>query len=124
VAKFLPLLMVVPQATYARLIYSTFPNRPDSCNRTVTRSVSYMVMGWSADSRTIGFLMPMTLVVLAALVTLLMALLSRKRGGYKFDPLKPEALLSAKLALNAKGNKPVEWEDRVVYRPEVRDSCI
>jgi hypothetical protein len=78
-------------------------------------------MGWSADSRTIGFLMPMTLVILAALVALLKALFSRKRSGYKFDPLEPRALLSAKLALHAKGNKPVEWEDKVVYRPEVRD---
>ena len=79
-------------------------------------------MGWSADIRTIGFLMPMTLVILAGLVALLMALFSRKRGGYKFDPSKPKALLSARL--EAKDGQPIEWEDKVVYRPEVRDSRV
>jgi len=115
--------MFIPKTAYARLIYSTFPNRPDSCNRIVTGSVSYLVMGWSADFQTIGFLMPMTLVILAGLVALLMALFSRRRGGYKFDPSQPKALLSARV-VDVENGKPIEWEDKVVYRPEVRGSHV
>jgi hypothetical protein len=85
--------MIVLQTTYARMLYSTVLNPPDSCVRQVTGAVNYLVMGWSVNSESIGFLIPMTLVILAALIVLIMAMVSAKSGGGAFDPLKPHALI-------------------------------
>ena len=115
--------MVVPQATYSRLIYSTYPNPPPSCIRTVTGSASYIVLGWFASGDNIGYLMPMTLVNIAALCLLIRALYHAKSGGYKFDPLKPNALLAASTDVK-NDDQPIEWEDKVKYRSEVRDSHV
>jgi hypothetical protein len=115
--------MVIPQATYLRLIYSTFPDRPQSCNRTVTGSVSYIVLGWFATADNIGYLMPMTLVNLASLCVLIRAMYHAKGGGYKYDPLKPNALLAASTDVKDP-DAPVEWEDKVKYRRDVRDSHL
>jgi hypothetical protein len=77
-------------------------------------------MGWSADFQSIGFLMPMTLVILAALIVLLMAMFNGKRGDYTSDPLNPRTLLS--VSPDTEEDKPAEWHDKVVYRREVPDS--
>ena len=66
-------------------------------------------MGWSVDFENIGFLIPMTIVNLASLVVLLIAMFNAKRGRYKFDPLKPNALLSA--SYNIKEGQSIAWED-------------
>ena len=72
---FIHLLIVVPQATYLQLIYSTVPNPPSSCTRTVIRSLSYEVRGWFVTGANIGFLFPMTIINLAALAVVLWCLL-------------------------------------------------
>ena len=86
---FIYLLIVVPQATYIRLIYATDPNVPSSCIRTVTGSLSYEVRGWFVTSANIGFLYPITTINLAALVALIGAMIISKRGGYRFHPFHP-----------------------------------
>ena len=124
--------MIVLQTTYARLIYQTVLNPPDSCVREVTGTVNYMVMGWSVNYESIGFLIPMTLVILASLVVLIMALRvhaksggNAKSGGGGFDPLKPNALiLLAAVHHDDEEEKEVpsqlsEWEHIVKFRTEV-----
>jgi hypothetical protein len=81
-----------------------------------------MVMGWSVNFESIGFLIPMTIVNLAALIVLVMAMISAKGGGNGFDPLKPHALLLMAAVHNAEEDQPVEWEHTVKYRSEVRES--
>ena len=77
-------------------------------------------MGWFVDSESIGFLIPMTIVNLASLVVLLIAMVhAKKSGGHKFDPLKPHALLEA--AYTTEEGQPIEWGHTVKYRTQVRD---
>jgi hypothetical protein len=119
--------MVVLQTTYTRLIYSTVLNPPDSCVREVTGTVNYMVMGWSVNYESIGFLIPMTLVILSALIVLIMAMINAKSGGSAFDPLKLGALLLlAAIHRDKQEEKEVpshlnEWEHTVKFRTKVRD---
>jgi hypothetical protein len=50
-------------------------------------------------------------------------MLKAKSGkGYKFDPLKPHALLSA--SYDTKEGQHIDWEHPVKYRPDVRDSHV
>jgi len=61
----------------------------------------------------------MTIVNLASLIVLLMAVFHAKKSGYKFDPLKPHALLAA--VHTTKEDQPIHWGHTVKYRTEVRD---
>jgi len=126
--------MIVLQSTYARLIYQTVLNPPDSCVREVTGTVNYMVMGWSVNYESIGFLIPMTLVILAALIVLIIAMTNAKGGGSIFDPLKPGALILLAALHRDKEEEeeeeeeekgdpshPSVWGRTVNFRPKVRD---
>ena len=62
----------------------------------VEGSTIYTVIGWSADSANIGYLLPMTIVNLASLILLLVAMFKRKKGSFKYDPTDPEVLAAAK----------------------------
>jgi hypothetical protein len=84
--------------------------------------VNYQVPGWFVEPRNLGFLVPMTILNLASLVILLVAMFNAKTGGYKFDPFNPNALLSA--SYKVEDGQPMEWKDPVKYRPDVRDSHI
>ena len=84
--------------------------------------MNYQVRGWFVERRNIGFLVPMTILNLASLVIILLAMFNTKAGGYKFDPFDPNALLSA--SCKAEDGQPMEWKDPVKYRPDVRDSHI
>ena len=42
---------------------------------------------------------------------------------YKFDPLRPHALLAASSDVKD-DDQPIEWEDKVKYRRELRDSHV
>jgi len=64
----------------------------------------------------------MTILNLASLVIILIAMFNAKTGGYKFDPFNPNALLSA--SSKVEDGQPMEWKDPVKYRPDVRDSHI
>jgi len=67
----------------------------------------YAVLGWSADYANIGYLLPMTIINLASLILLLVAMFRRKKGSFKYDPTDPEVLASAKPGdpVKAKHNK-------------------
>ena len=56
----------------------------------------YTELGWLVDFATIGYLFPMTIINLASLILLLVAMSRRKRGSFKDDPTDPEILASAK----------------------------
>ncbi|KAF8979487.1 hypothetical protein BDQ17DRAFT_1338220 [Cyathus striatus] len=83
------------EATYSRLLYSTFSGRPPSCTRMVNGVASFEVFGWSVDNRHVGFLMPLTLVNLAALVILIIAIVVSKTVTKRFDPTDIRPLLVA-----------------------------
>jgi hypothetical protein len=118
----LPLLMVVPQVTYNRFIYSvnTNPGPPSSCLRQVNGTLSEEVMGWVAKPVHIAFLLPVTIINLASLFVILIAKVKEKRRGrYEFDPSDPRPLVLAEHLL-AEGD-PSGWTDGVSYRP--REVC-
>ena len=99
------------------------PDRPPSCNRTLTGGfVEYQTRGWSVELRNVGFLVPMTILNLASLVIILVAMFNATDGAYKFDPFDPTALLSA--SYKVEEGQPMEWKDPVNYRPDVRDFHI
>ena len=64
----------------------------------------------------------MTILNLASLVIILVAMFDAKAGGHKFDPFDPNALLSASYKIE--DGQPMQWKDPVKYRPDVRDSHI
>ena len=84
-------------------------------------------MGWSVNYESIGFLIPMTIVNLASLIVLIMAMIGAKGGGSAFDPLKPGALLlmtavhRGEEEENEASSDPIEWKHTVKYHTEVRD---
>jgi hypothetical protein len=62
----------------------------------VKGSTKYTVLGWSVTFQNIGYLLPMTIINLASLILLLVAMFRRKKGSFKDDPTDPEVLASAK----------------------------
>lgn len=112
----LSILMVVPQVTYLRFLYSvmTNPPRPSSCTRTVNGVLSAEVTGWVAKPVHIVFLTPMTILNLASLIIVLISIARAKTGHYEFDPTDPRSLVLARPIFNE--SEPVGWADRVSYR--------
>jgi hypothetical protein len=124
-----PLLIVVPQLTYIRYLYSMTPADifhsppPASCNRTVTGVFSAEVMGWVAMPVHIGFLMPMTILNLASLIIVLIYMARAKRGRHEFDITDPRSLVSAESIPDESDHSG--WVDGVLYRSrEVREYPI
>ena len=64
----------------------------------------------------------MTILNLASLVILLVAMFNTRAGGHRFDPFDPNALLSASCKIE--DGQPMKWKDPVKYRPDVCDSHI
>ena len=112
---FIHLLIVVPQATYIRLIYSTVPNPPSSCTRTVTGSLSYEVRGWFVTIADIGSLYPMTIINLVALIVLILATV--KGGSHRPHPLKPRKVAYHQPDMDRGEKVPEEWRHRVTFQP-------
>jgi len=102
------------EATYIRLLYSSVPNPPKTCNRNVSGSITYQVIGWFAKASHIGFLMPMTLVNLTSLIILLRIMFKEKRSRYALDPTDPIVLLFAEH--EPAEDKDHEWDDKVRFR--------
>ena len=117
------LLMVVPQLTYMRFLYSIMVDpSASSCLRTVNGTFSAEVTGWVAKPVHIGFLMPMTILNLASLIIVLISIARAKRS-YEFDPTNPRPLLLAKPNLDESDDSG--WADSVSYRSrEVRECHI
>ena len=61
----------------------------------VEGSTTYAVLGWWVNFASIGYLMPMTIINLASLILLLVAMFRRKKGSFKDDPTDPEVLAAA-----------------------------
>ena len=120
-----PLLMVFPQLTYMRFLYSTVPANnfksppPASCRRPVSGVMSADVMGWVAKPVHIAFLMPMTILNLASLIIALITIARAKKGFHEFDLTDPRSLVSAECSLAE--NDHSGWADGVSYRP--REVC-
>ena len=102
--------------TYLRLIYSTLPDAPSSCNRTVTGQLRYEVYGWFMTKANIGFLIPITIINLGALVALYQAMIIAKAGGYMYHPSHPRPVIYDK---NVDEGEQVsdEWMHKVSVRP-------
>jgi len=109
-----PLLMVVPQVTYMRFLYSMMVNPPASCMRTMNGTFSAEVTGWVAKPVHIAFLIPMTIINLSSLIIVLISIAKAKRGRCKFDPIDPRPLLLAEPSLNQRDDSG--WSDSVLYR--------
>ena len=77
------------------MLYSTFTDRPPSCDRMVEGLTIYTVLGWSVTLAMIGYLFPITIINLASLILLLVAMFRRKKGSFKDDPTDPEVLAAA-----------------------------
>jgi len=75
------------------------------------------VIGWLSTPENGSFLIPMTIVNLASLIILLKVIFKAKRGGYQFDPLQPNSLISASADIR---KDSFEWEDKVEYRQLAR----
>jgi len=124
-----PLLIVTPQLTYIRFLYSTIPAGrlkslpPASCNRTVHGTLSAEVTGWVGKPVHIGFLMPMTIINLASFIIGLISMARVRRGCHEFDLTDPRSLLSAEPSLDESDRSG--WADGVSYRSrEVRECQI
>ena len=78
------------------MLYSTSTDWPPSCNRLVTGHSYYTVLGWWVDLGNVGYLLPMTIINLASLILLLVAMFRRKKGSFKDDPTDLEVLAAAK----------------------------
>ena len=114
---FIYLLIVVPQATYVRLIYSTnITDVPSSCTRAVTGSLSYEVLGWFMRGANIGLLIPITMINLAAFVVLVAAIVIAKRGGYQHHPYHPRPI-SHHDDRDQDESVPDEWMHKIMPRP-------
>ena len=110
-------LIVIPQVSYLRLIYSTVGTQPDDCNRNVTGSVNYLVVGWFVSRANIGFLIPITIINGAAFVALVIAMWIAWTNGHKFRPSHPRRVIIAEEDFDEKERVPAEWSRDVSYHP-------
>ena len=75
--------------------------------RTVNGSVLYEVTGWHYDYKTIAFLLPTTLINIASLILLLVAMYMGEKVLYSTDPTDAKSLLLSGPELSS-GNKTVK----------------
>ena len=102
--------------TYYRLIYSTIPNPPSSCIRNVTGQLRYEVYGWFMTNANIGFLIPITIINLGALVALYRAMIIAKDGGYVYHLSHHRPVIYDEQ--NDGGEQiPDDWMHKVSVRP-------
>ncbi|RXW15817.1 hypothetical protein EST38_g10037 [Candolleomyces aberdarensis] len=111
--------MLEYEATYSRLIYSLGSNKPQTCIRNVTGSVSYSVRGWYIEDAATqaGLLIPMTLINMASLSLLLACFfIGRFSYTYNFDATDNISLLTALIPGVERGKVgEVEWRNTVKY---------
>lgn len=71
-------------------------------------------MGWRVTTQHIGFLMPITIVNLAALVIMVLVIIGRTDHDYKCDPVSAKSLVLAEHHFVE--SDPTGWKDCVRYR--------
>ena len=120
-------LIISPQATYIRLVYSIIGSVPQSCLRTLNGTAAYSVYGWpppTGNFETPVYLVTITLANLASFVVLLAAA-SITTGLPRFDPTNPVSLtLAAEVHVGSSGDPRVALSGpisdvRVSYRPRI-----
>jgi hypothetical protein len=99
--------------SYSRLIYSTFPNPPASCLRTVSGSVNYEDLGWFVQLIDIAYMIPVTLANGAALYVILRAMQFAKAHKYP-SPYGPRKV---KYDLKPGQTFPDEWKTQIALNP-------
>lgn len=104
------------ETTYLRLIYSAL-NPPSSCLRNVTGQLRYEVYGWFMTNVNIGFLIPLTIINLGALVALYQAMAIAKDGGYVYHPSHPRPVIYDEDIDDSGEQVPDEWMHKVSVRP-------
>ena len=109
--------IVIPQVSYLRLIYSTLGTQPDFCNRNVTGSVNYQVVGWFVSRANIGFLIPITIINGAAFVALVIAMWIAWTNGHVFHPFHPRRVIIEEEDFDKEERVPAEWSRNVSYHP-------
>jgi hypothetical protein len=85
----------------------------------VNGTVKYEVVGWSVEAKHIGFLLPMTIIILIALTLIIIASIKGDKALYEFDPTDPRSLIFASgkpplAGRNPELPAPEEWLDRHV----------
>ncbi|TFK18891.1 hypothetical protein FA15DRAFT_627443 [Coprinopsis marcescibilis] len=100
------------EISYLRLILSTEQDVPSSCFRHLTGAVTYQAFGWSVTNHHIGFLFPITLFNLTAVIFIILAIKMAKDGSssHLLDPTNPRVLLHANL-----DSGDDEWERTVTF---------
>ena len=78
--------------------------------------MKYGVFGWFVMSANIGFLLPLTIINLAALIALILAMNIAKRNGYKFKPSDPRPV-ELKEGIDDDEKLPDEWKEKVAHQP-------
>ncbi|EDR05198.1 uncharacterized protein LACBIDRAFT_303636 [Laccaria bicolor S238N-H82] len=81
------------EMSYYRMIYSTVSDIPPFCLRQVTGQLRYEVYSWFMTKANIGFLIPITIINLGALVALYQAMIIAKDGGYMYHPSHPRPII-------------------------------
>jgi len=123
-------LIISPQATYVRLVYSTLDDPPpQSCLRTLSGTAAYSVYGWppaTGNFKTPAYLVAITLANLASSVMLLAAAFKFITTGLpRFDPTEPTSLiLASEVHVGSSGDPRVALSGhisdvRVSYRPQI-----
>lgn len=84
--------------------------------------MNYQVVGWFVTSANIGFLIPITLINLAALVALLLAVIMAKSGSHRLPPSEPRKVTYHE-DTNQKDQIPDEWRHKVTFQPTTVHYC-
>ena len=87
----------------------------------MTGPLIYGVFGWFVRSANIGFLLPMTIINLAALIALILAMKIAKKHGYEHKPSDPRPV-EIKTGIDDEEELPDELKEKVAHQPTtVRD---
>ena len=78
--------------------------------------MNYAVLGWFVTSANIGFLIPMTIINVAAFIALLLAMSLANAGGNPFHPFHPRPV-SYGDHINDQEKLPDEWKENVSFQP-------
>ena len=79
--------------------------------------LNYAVLGWFVTSANIGFLIPTTIINVAAFIALLLAMSLANAGGNPFHPFHPRPVSYAGDHINDQEKLPDEWKENVSFQP-------
>lgn len=101
---------------YLRLLHSAAPNPPPTCIRKVTGNVTYVAIGWESKLQHVGFLMPMTLLNIASLCIIVVAMVKTVPTSSLYRLMDP---MDARRIYEAEGSPRKsdedEWEHIITF---------